>query len=184
MKAYRTAAHSIGLAALGLAGCVTIDNDRPRRDDDRQVASATLLRGDGIQVGVARISREGPAWLLRVEARGLAPGLHGIHIHAVGRCDPPDFASAQGHWNPAGRAHGSANPAGMHAGDLPNLRADARGEGSGSFPLDPASAGADAANLFDGDGAAVVIHAAPDDLRSDPSGNSGARIACGVLVRG
>lgn len=182
MRVNRTAGITFSLAALALAGCVTIDNDQRGRDNG-PLASAALQRSDGAGVGEARLVGQGSDLVLRVRARGLPPGPHGIHIHAVGRCDPPDFMSAQGHWNPGQRAHGSANPAGMHAGDLPNLQIGANGEGSVAFRLDPAAAGSDAATLFDDDGAAVVIHAAADDLLTDPSGNSGARIACGVLVR-
>ncbi len=118
---------------------------------------------------------------LRVEASGLAQGVHGIHVHAVGRCDSPDFASAGPHWNPAGRQHGRDNPQGMHQGDLPNLTIGADGRGS----IEVAVGGATSmAGLLDADGAALVIHAAPDDYRTDPSGNSGARIACGVIGAG
>lgn len=184
MRADRIAVVCIGWAALGLVGCVTIDNDYPGRNDNLPVASAPLFGRDGSRVGLARLEGGGPTWVLRVQARGLPPGSHGLHIHAVGRCDPPDFASAQAHWNPGGREHGSANPAGMHAGDLPNLIVGADGQARGVFPIDPAALGSGLAMLFDADGAAVVIHAAADDLRSDPSGNSGARIGCGVLVRG
>jgi superoxide dismutase, Cu-Zn family len=181
MRVNRIAALSIGCAAFELAACVTIDNGNSRQDN-RPVASATLLRSDGAPAGMASVQRVGREFVLRVEVRGLSAGLHGIHVHAVGRCNPPDFASAHGHWNPGGRAHGAANPNGKHAGDLPNLQVDASGIGRGAFPLDAAATGAGAEGLLDGDGAAVVIHAAADDLRSDPSGNSGARIACGVLM--
>lgn len=174
---------SIGLAALAVSGCVTIDNAQRPGDDDRPLAAANLQRADGAGVGDARVVSQGSDLVLRVRARGLPPGPHGIHIHTVGRCDPPDFASAQGHWNPGQRAHGSANPAGMHAGDLPNLEIGANGEGTIAFRLDPAAAGPGMAALLDSDGAAVVVHAAADDLATDPSGNSGARIACGVLMR-
>jgi Cu-Zn family superoxide dismutase len=98
-------------------------------------------------------------------------------VHAVGRCDPPGFESAGPHWNPTGREHGSQNPRGQHLGDLPNLLVGADGEGS----FDLGIAGADLRAMLDTDGAALVIHAGADDYRTDPSGNSGARIACGVF---
>ena len=166
-------------ALLGLAGCVTIENDSPRA-----LASAMLMRSDGAPAGVAQLTRDGSELTLSVDARGLSPGLHGMHIHAVGRCDRPEFLSAQGHWNPAERAHGSANPAGAHAGDLPNLVVGADGRGTGKFRLDPSSLAVGLAGLLDADGAAIVIHAAADDLHSDPSGKSGARVVCGVLAPG
>jgi Cu-Zn family superoxide dismutase len=122
---------------------------------------------------------------VRVEAAGLAPGVYGVHLHAVGRCDPPGFASAGPHWNPTGRQHGRDNPAGAHLGDLPNLNVGADGRGAVAFEVRGASLLEGGANaLLDADGAAVVVHAQADDYRTDPSGNSGARIACGVLSPG
>lgn len=106
-------------------------------------------------------------------------GLHGIHVHAVGKCEPP-FDSAGGHFNPAGKKHGHDNPEGYHAGDLPNIdvKADRLFEVKvNGLALDRSENG-----LVDADGAAIVIHAGPDDRKSDPAGNSGARILCGVIV--
>jgi Cu-Zn family superoxide dismutase len=117
---------------------------------------------------------------VRVQAAGLPAGHYGVHLHAVGRCEGPAFTSAGPHWNPTGRQHGSLNPAGHHMGDLPNLDVDAHGAGRLEFAIAGASASG-AEGLFDADGTAVVIHADADDYRTDPSGNSGARIACGVL---
>jgi Cu-Zn family superoxide dismutase len=130
--------------------------------------------------------------------RGLTPGVHGIHIHATGECVAP-FSSAGGHWNPLQRQHGTDNPQGAHYGDLQNIRADARGSAvvrlmatGGSLFGTQRRAGGGRANrpggvtvsqpaLLDADGAAIVVHAEPDDYRTDPSGNSGARVACGVI---
>lgn len=118
--------------------------------------------------------------LLRVKVSGLPAGVHGIHIHTVGKCDGPAFTSAGGHLNPSGHQHGKDNPAGSHLGDLPNITVDGHGNGelAQALTVDAATL---RAQLADADGAAVVIHAAPDDYRTDPSGNSGARIACAVL---
>jgi len=113
-----------------------------------------------------------------VVTHGLKPGPKGMHIHAVGECRLKDFASAGGHLNPGGKEHGLENPKGSHAGDLPMLVADAAGKGSATF-----TANATLENLFDPDGASFVIHAGVDDMKSDPAGNSGARIMCGVLYR-
>jgi Cu-Zn family superoxide dismutase len=120
---------------------------------------------------------------VRVEAVELARGAYGVHIHSIGRCDPPGFESAGPHWNPTGQKHGKDNPQGMHRGDLPNLLVGSDGRGSFEYTI-PGGAAAAAARdaLLDADGAAVVIHAQADDFRTDPSGNSGARIACGVLA--
>jgi Cu-Zn family superoxide dismutase len=114
-----------------------------------------------------------------VAAEGLPPGTHGIHVHTTGRCEAPAFASAGPHWNPTARQHGRKNPEGAHHGDLPNISIGADGRGTLQFTL----ADAEFAQLFDADGAALVVHAAADDERTDPSGNSGGRIACGVISR-
>jgi superoxide dismutase, Cu-Zn family len=119
---------------------------------------------------------------VRVQAAGLAPGHYGVHLHAVGRCEGPDFASAGAHWNPTARQHGRLNPQGPHLGDLDNLDVDESGAGRLEFRI-VGGAISGPQGLFDADGVAVVIHANPDDYRTDPSGNSGARIACGVLAQ-
>jgi Cu-Zn family superoxide dismutase len=118
---------------------------------------------------------------VRIQAAGLAPGHYGAHLHAVGRCEGPAFASAGPHWNPTGRQHGSLNPQGHHLGDLPNLDVDDSGAGRLEYRIDGAEVNGPQ-GLLDGDGAAVVIHVAADDYHTDPSGNSGVRIACGVLA--
>jgi Cu-Zn family superoxide dismutase len=117
---------------------------------------------------------------VRVQAAGLPAGHYGVHLHAVGRCEGPAFTSAGPHWNPTGRQHGTLNPAGHHLGDLPNLDVDEHGAGRLEFAIAGATTSG-AGGLFDADGTSLVIHAAADDYRTDPSGNSGARIACGVL---
>ena len=142
-----------------------------------RTASATLRLASGQEVGRARVTEVAGGLRVTVDARGMPAGTHGAHIHAVGSCDAPDFASAGGHWNPTNAHHGSMNPAGPHQGDLPNLVVDSGGRGTIAGVVPGASMDA----LLDADGAAVVIHANADDLMTDPSGNSGARIACGVL---
>jgi Cu-Zn family superoxide dismutase len=110
---------------------------------------------------------------------GLKPGNHGFHVHDAGRCDPPGFESAGPHWNPTNKQHGRQNPAGWHAGDLANLGATEDGVAQVHETL----AGTTIAALLAGDGSSLVVHADPDDNKTDPSGNSGARIACGVIHR-
>ena len=119
---------------------------------------------------------------LNVHVYGLTPGLHGIHIHAVGSCVGPAFASAGSHYNPAARRHGLANPEGPHNGDLPNLVVNGEGIGHLSAKTELVTLAAGAATAFDADGSAVVIHAAEDDQVTDPTGNSGGRVACGVIT--
>jgi Cu-Zn family superoxide dismutase len=110
---------------------------------------------------------------VKVEAAGMRPGTYGAHVHTTGRCDPPDFASAGPHWNPTGQQHGKNNPRGMHKGDLPNLFVGMDGRGSFETTVPRTSLTGGATPLLDSDGASVVVHAAPDDYRTDPSGIAG-----------
>ena len=142
-----------------------------------RVATAQLVTAIGQPAGRATVTEVAGGLRVTIEARGLTPGNHGAHLHTTGRCDRPDFASAGPHWNPTGTKHGSMNPQGPHAGDLPNLIVGPDGRGTLGVTL----AGATLDGLLDADGAAMVIHAGADDLTTDPAGNSGARIACGVL---
>jgi Cu-Zn family superoxide dismutase len=168
-----------GAAMLAIAGCSESAHQvgQPLARAG-QGASATLHDAKGAVVGHAVVSEVQGGLRLTLDTDGLPGGTHGVHIHAVGRCDPPDFASAGGHWNPLGAHHGSLNPAGPHMGDLPNLEVPSSGRAS----LGANVPGATLAGLLDADGAAIVVHAGPDDMMSDPSGNSGGRIACGVFA--
>ena len=151
----------------------------PRRQED--VVIIELRRADGNLAARAMVWQGQAGIEVRVQAAGLAAGHYGVHLHAAGRCEGPGFDSAGPHWNPTGRAHGKLNPAGHHLGDLDNLDVDETGAGRLEFRIAGAEIGG-AQGLFDADNAAIVIHAAADDYRTDPSGNSGARIACGVLA--
>jgi Cu-Zn family superoxide dismutase len=178
---------SLGGAALAVAACAT------DRDADAGGAAAApmgppVLRADlrdaeGRIRARATAETSGDSLRVRVEAVGMSPGAYGAHLHTTGRCDPPGFTSAGPHWNPTGQMHGKDNPKGMHKGDLPNLMVGTDGRGSFEYTIPNADfVGTDRGNwLLDGDGASVVIHAKADDYRTDPSGNSGDRIACGVL---
>jgi Cu-Zn family superoxide dismutase len=164
----------ITLAATALlAGCTTT----ALVDDS---VSATLAEPGGRVVGRASVTQEGGDAGVRIEVEGLSAGTYAAHIHRTGRCAGPAFDSAGPHWNPAERQHGFDNPAGSHSGDLPNLVVGADGRGTLSFTIRSASLRG-AAGMLDADGAAMMLHAQADDYRTDPSGNSGARIACGVL---
>jgi len=145
-------------------------------------AATNLRNAQGQVIGEASAIRDGNVVRIRLDVRGLAAGTHGVHLHQTGRCDAPDFASAGPHWNPTSHQHGRLNPQGPHLGDLPNLVVGANGRGRIAFAVPvPAGTRAGVNPLLDADGTAIVIHAAADDLRTDPSGNSGARIACGLL---
>lgn len=147
------------------------------------LATASLVHADGTPAGTARLIAMPDHVMLHLSLTGIAPGVHGVHLHMVGTCEGPGFTTAGGHLNPAGHQHGMDNPAGSHLGDLPNATADAAGKVESRFGLKLAPATLEQA-LFDADGTAVVVHAAADDYKTDPSGNSGARIACGVLTKG
>ena len=136
-----------------------------------------LVNSAGQSVGSVRMWQTPGGVSFRIAASALPHGIHGIHVHSVGRCDPPGFTTAGAHWNPGGAKHGFNNPAGPHRGDLPNVSVAANGVLSEAVSL----AGANVADLLDADGSALVLHAAHDDYVTDPSGNSGGRIACAVI---
>ena len=136
-----------------------------------------LVNTSGQSIGSVRAWQTAGGVTFKVDGIGLPHGVHGIHVHAVGRCAPPDFTSAGSHWNPEAKKHGTSNPAGPHAGDLPNVEVAANGVLAATLVLP----GATLAQLVDADGAALVLHAQADDYATDPSGNSGARIACAVI---
>lgn len=169
-------AAALPLAAI-LAGCQTVDEQPTAR-----LGQATLQLANGLPAGTAQLIASGDEINISIAAVGLSPGVHGVHLHTTGACEAPNFESAGGHLNPHNREHGSANPAGSHLGDLPNLTAGSGGAGTVSATLQGTREDV-LARLFDSDGTAVVVHASADDYRTDPSGNSGERIACGVLTR-
>ena len=136
----------------------------------------------GESVGSATLMNEAGGTRLKVQVKGLPPGPHGIHIHETGQCNPPDFMSAGGHYNPTNKQHGLNNPQGAHAGDMPNLTVGADGTGTFDALLEDVSVTGGPGDLFKAGGTALVIHAMADDEMTDPSGNSGGRIACGVIA--
>ncbi len=143
-----------------------------------QEAVAMLTMADGTAVGEARATGSAGGVTINVEAVGLEPGLHGVHVHETGSCEP-DFAAAGGHWNPGDTSHGLEGDDGQHAGDMPNLEVNENGLGTLSYML---SIDATWDGLMTGDGSALIIHSGPDDQMTDPSGDSGDRIACGVFT--
>jgi Cu-Zn family superoxide dismutase len=145
-------------------------------------AQAQLKDGKGQPAGSASFTQSGGMVRMKVNATGLKPGAHGIHIHDVGKCDAPDFKSAGPHFNPHGKHHGIKSEQGAHAGDLPNLVAAADGKASAEVTLAGVTLEkGEKHSLLDANGSALVIHALEDDEKSDPAGNSGDRIACGAI---
>ncbi len=144
-------------------------------------AKADLINSKGEPVGTAKLKETPKGVSLTLQVSNLPPGAHGFHLHAVGKCEPPDFKSAGGHFNPEGKKHGLENPEGHHAGDLQNLTVDAQGKAKVKLVVTGVTLREGANSLFHPEGTALVIHADPDDLKTDPAGNAGARIACGVI---
>jgi len=146
-------------------------------------AKADLLDAHGTPVGTATFTDKADGVELELKAFNLPPGLHGFHIHAVGKCEAPDFQTAGPHFNPEGKKHGLDSPQGHHLGDMQNLDIGGGGEGRIKILVHGITLDEGAKSLFHEGGTSLVIHDKPDDEVTDPSGNSGARIACGVITR-
>ena len=170
-------------AATMTAGCASTGGSSNRVAS----ATATIRNAAGEERGTAQMWQDRDNVVhVEVTVTGLPSGAHGIHFHAVGECTATGstaFASAGAHYNPLGRQHGLDNAAGPHAGDAPNFTVGSDGTARHSFTTDRVSLTAGSTTLFDADGSSIVIHATGDDQISQPAGNSGGRIACGVVRR-
>lgn len=164
--------------ALGLAVAVT-----GAQKGNPVTARAELKDSQGQTIGTAELTDVSSGVLVRLMLTKAPAGVHGLHLHQVGKCDGPKFDSAGPHVNPAKTQHGFQNPQGPHRGDAPNLHVPSNGALEVEFLVAEASLGAGANSLLDADGAALVLHASADDYKTDPSGNSGDRIACGAVTR-
>lgn len=168
------------LPLLALAACAPSSSGVAVATAAPQVASAVLRDASGVEKGTVTATAVTTGLRIDLAVNGVSPGPHGVHVHTTGACTPT-FAAAGGHWNPGGHVHGLLAEAGQHAGDMPNVEVGADGRGTLSYML---GGGATFAGLLDADGSAFVVHAGPDDQLTDPSGNSGDRIACGVFTAG
>ena len=175
-RIHRSAAHLVLAAAAMSAGAHA--NTLPAPSSG--VAGASLHDVGGAMIGDVTLSENYAGVLVAGSLTGLAPGTHAIHIHAVGKCEPP-FQTAGGHFNPDNKKHGFNSPQGWHGGDLPNIDVPASGMVKFELLLPGARLGGPQ-GILDADGAAVVVHASRDDYATDPAGNAGARVACGVLA--
>jgi superoxide dismutase, Cu-Zn family len=162
----------VGVVALGSLGMFAQGN-----------VKVDLKDAKGASVGTATISAAKAGGVsIALNVKGLPPGEHGIHIHATPSCEGANFAGAGGHFNPTNKKHGTQNPEGHHAGDMANFTVKADGTAKATVTDKDVTLGA-GANSITANGAALVIHAKADDMKTDPSGNSGDRIACGVIAK-
>jgi Cu-Zn family superoxide dismutase len=148
-----------------------------------QHAHADLLNAQGQKIGTAMLTPASGGVQIELTVSQLPPGTHAFHIHGAGKCDPPDFKSAGPHFNPYGKQHGKDNPNGAHAGDLANFDADASGNATVSTLAASVTLGDGPNSLFHEGGSALVIHEKADDYKTDPTGNAGNRLACGVVQK-
>lgn len=142
-----------------------------------------LQNGQGKAVGTATLSNAPNGVKIALKLHDLTPGEHAIHFHQMAKCEAPDFKSAGGHFNPDSKHHGLKNPEGPHAGDIPNFTVDAKGKSKAAVIAPNVTLGDGAHSVFSNGGTALMIHAKADDGKTDPAGNAGDRIACGVVTK-
>jgi superoxide dismutase, Cu-Zn family len=142
-----------------------------------------LKDAQGKSVGTAVLSSQKAGVLMKVSLHDLPPGVHAIHFHGKAQCDAPDFKSAGPHFNPDGKKHGLENPEGHHAGDMNNFTVNAKGRAKLTVVDKDVTLGDDSHSLFSNGGTALMVHAKADDMKTDPAGNAGDRVACGTITK-
>jgi Cu-Zn family superoxide dismutase len=171
----RTIFRTASLALAALVGATLYAANNP--------VTVTLKDADGKDVGTAKISDKGAGVQIALDLRNLSPGEHAVHIHQAAKCEGPKFTTAAGHFNPDMKKHGLENPDGPHAGDMPNFMVKPDGTAKVTVDDPRVTLGDGDHSVFAGGGTALMIHAKADDLKSDPAGNAGDRIACGTILR-
>lgn len=178
----------ICLFAVNLAACNLFGTEDAKKipvaAEVAKSMEVDLMNAEGEKVGMVALTQAEKGVHLHILAEGLEPGKKGIHFHETAKCDAPKFEGSGAHINPAGKEHGFKNPKGYHAGDLPNLTVEADGTVDLEITTPEVTLNASEANtLLDADGSAIVIHEKEDDYKTDPAGNSGARIVCGEIKK-
>lgn len=168
---------------LVLAGCGRADKKVAVSGEQMEAIVSPLVNTEGKEIGEVTLVQEPEGVLINVQAENLPPGTHGIHVHETGVCKGPDFTSSGAHFNPTGKEHGFDNPKGFHLGDLPNIEVPEDGKVSFKLTTSEITLKKGQENsILDKDGSAIVIHEMADDYKTDPAGDSGARIACAAIT--
>ncbi len=175
------------LLLVALSAAFALPSVAKDSDSSKPVKKTTVELKDakGNSVGSATIKSSGKGVEVKLDVKDLPPGVHALHFHQNAKCDPPDFKSAGGHFNPDKKQHGFLNPEGHHNGDMANFTVEPNG--TAKVTIKDADVvlgtGSEPNSLFANGGTALMIHASPDDMKTDPAGNAGARIACGVITK-